>query len=196
MSVADEDLAQFLTEEIKAEKSNQKQLPKLDGFKVEADGAELKFVKEYGEEKVVVQLNVNHTVDSAEEDDGSSQEAPEMKSKPSFEVDLVKPDGRTLSFTCSYIYEHDGPEKAAQEEGYDDIFAIEEVTLFQGEWNEKKYAVAGDILDGYLYDLFMGMLDERGVNKSFATTLSDYCSSYEQGQYIAMLEGLQQFVKK
>ena len=68
--------------------------------------------------------------------------------------------------------------------------------LFKGEWSEKKYAVAGDILDGYLYDLFMNMLDQRGVNKAFADTLSDYCSSYEQGQYIGMLEGLQDFVKK
>ncbi len=64
-----------------------------------------------------VQLNVNHTVDSAEPDDGG-QDAPEMRSKPNFEVDIVKPGGKTLSFTCSYIYEHDGPEKAAQEEGY------------------------------------------------------------------------------
>ncbi len=98
--------------------------------------------------RVVVQLNVNHTVDSADPDDGSTQEAPEMKSRPDFEVELVKPGGRTLAFSCSYIYDHDGPEKAAQEEGYDDIFAIDEVTLFDGEWNEKKYAVAGDILDG------------------------------------------------
>ncbi len=30
----------------------------------------------------------------------------------------------------------------------EDIFAIDEVTIYEGEWNEKKYAVAGDILDG------------------------------------------------
>ncbi len=118
-----------------------------------------------------------------------------MKSKPNFEVDLVK-GGRTLSFSCSYIYEHDGPEKAAQEEGYDDVFAIDEVTIFEGEWNDKKYAVAGDILDGYLYDLLMNMLDERGVNKAFAESLSEYCSAYEQSQYVGMLEKLQDFVKK
>ena len=59
----------------------------------------------------------------------------------------------------------------------DDVFAIDEVTMFEGEnWTEKKYAVAGDILDGYLYDLFMNMLDERGVNKEFADKLSEYCS--------------------
>ena len=53
---AEEDLAQFLTEEIKAEKDNQKQLPKLDGFKVEADGADLTFSKEVGGEKSVLEV--------------------------------------------------------------------------------------------------------------------------------------------
>ena len=44
----------------------------------------------------------------------------------------------------------------------EDVFAIDEVTMFEGEdWNEKKYAVAGDILDGHLYDLFMTMLEVR-----------------------------------
>ncbi len=51
-------------------------------------------------------------------------------------------------------------------------------------------------LTRYLYDLFMNMLDERGVNKAFVETLSDYCSSYEHTQYIKMLESLQDFVKK
>ena len=65
--------------------------------------------------RIVVSLNVNHTVDSAEPDDGT-QEAPEMKSKPNFEVDIIKPDGKTLSFSCSYIVEHD--EQGSQEEGF------------------------------------------------------------------------------
>ena len=46
------------------------------------------------------------------------------------------------------------------------MFAIDEVTMFEGEdWNEKKYAVAGDILDGHLYDLFMTMLEVRESRK-------------------------------
>merc|ERR550534_2096874 len=59
----------------------------------------------------------------------------------------------------------------------------------------KKYAVAGDILDGNLYDLFMGMLDERGIDKQFAERLSTYCSAYEHGLYIKMLQDLQKFAK-
>lgn len=30
----------------------------------------------------------------------------------------------------------------------DDIFGIDEVTLYKGEWSDKVYAVAGDVLDG------------------------------------------------
>jgi len=26
------------------------------------------------------------------------------------------------------------------------------MAIFEGEWNDKVYAVAGDVLDGYLYD--------------------------------------------
>lgn len=144
---------------------------------------------------MVVQLNVNHTVDSAEPDDGS-QEAPEMKSRPNFEVDIVKSDGKTLSFSCSYIYNEEQSQGSQGEEQVDDAFTIDEVTMFEGEnWSEKKYAVAGDILDGYLYDLFMNMLEERGIDKNFVEKLSDYCSAYEHSLYIQMLEDLQKFAK-
>ena len=91
-------------------------LPTVPGFKVEQDGADLKMVKDNQGEKVVIQLNVNHTVDSAEPDDGT-EEAPEMKSKPNFEIDLVK-GGRTVSFSCSFIHEEED-EKPPQTDGGD-----------------------------------------------------------------------------
>jgi complement component 1 Q subcomponent-binding protein len=82
------------------------------------------------------------------------------------------------------------------QEQIDDAFAIDEVTMFEGEdWSDKKYAVAGDILDGYLYDLFMNMLEDRGINKDFADQVSNFCSAYEHTQYINMLEDLQKFIK-
>jgi len=193
-SKADSDLVEFLTEEISAEKSNHKAFVEIPGFVSKKEGAELTFTKNHGNEKIVVTLNVNHTVDSAEPDDGS-EEAPEMKSMPNFEVDIAKSDGRTLSFSCSYL-NPDEEVPSSQEEQFDDAFSIDEVTMFDGEeWSEKKYAVAGDILDGNLYDLFMGMLDERGINKQFADRLSDYCSGYEHGLYIKMLQDLQKFAK-
>ena len=92
-------------------------------------------------------------------------QAPEMLSRPNFEIDLIKPGGKTLSFSCSYIPEDEaGPgEGQEQEEGVEDLFAIDEVTMFEGDkHSDACYAVAGDILDGYLYDLLMTMLEERG----------------------------------
>ena len=46
-----EDLSQFLSEEIKAEKENQRETPKIEGFKVEQEGADLKFIKDFQSEK-------------------------------------------------------------------------------------------------------------------------------------------------
>ena len=70
-------------------------------------------------------MNVNHTVDSAEPDDGS-EEAPEMKSRPNFEVDIVKSTGKSLSFSCSFVAPPDPNDVQAQqpsEEGFGKFFA-------------------------------------------------------------------------
>ena len=62
-------------------------------------------------------LNVNHTVDSAETDDGT-EDAPEMKARPNFEVDIVKANGKTLSFSCSFVPPPDEVEGQQSEEGF------------------------------------------------------------------------------
>ena len=70
----DQEVSKFLLEEIQTEKRNSRALPKLDGWSVAADGAEITLTKDVaGGEKVMVTLNVNHTVDSAEPDDGSEE---------------------------------------------------------------------------------------------------------------------------
>lgn len=46
-----EDLTQFLSEEIKAEKENQRESAKIEGFKVEQEGADLKLTKDFQSEK-------------------------------------------------------------------------------------------------------------------------------------------------
>jgi len=189
----DQDLAKFLKDEIATEKQNSRSLPKLSGWAVKNDGSEVTLTKKVGSEEVMITLNVNHTVDSAAPDDGTG-EAPEMLSKPTFEVDLIKPGGKTLSFTCSYVQDEEHPE--GQEPDEEDVFAIDEVTMFEGDnHSDACYAVAGDILDGYLYDLFMNMLAERGVDADFADELSEWCSSHEHGQYINMLSELEKWSK-
>ena len=122
-------------------------------------------------------------------------QAPEMLSRPNFEVDLIKPGGKTLSFTCSYVYPEANPEPV-QEEALDDLFAIDEITMFEGDkHSDSCYAVAGDILDGYLYDLLMTMLEERGVDNGFTERLSEWCSAYEHSRYVTLLEDMDKWTK-
>lgn len=117
---------------------------------------------------------------------GEKQEFGEMKSKPTFEIDIVK-GKQTLSFTCSFL------QGTPQEGEYNDVFGIDEVTLYEGEHSEKTYAVAGDVLDGYLYDLLMNFLEEKGVSNEFVDKVSQFSTNYEHSAYIGLLEALSKF---
>lgn len=190
----EKELVEFLAEEIVAERKAQKSktIPSdIDGFKVKFDGAEVELIKQTDKEKIIVSFNINHTVDTDEEEPEISPTADkpdfgEMKSKPTFEVDIVK-GSKTLSFTCSFL------QGAPQEGEYNDVFGIDEVTMFEGEWSDKIYAVAGDVLDGYLYDLLMNLLEEKGVSNEFVDKLSSLSTAYEHSSYIGLLEGLSKF---
>ncbi|XP_052866908.1 complement component 1 Q subcomponent-binding protein, mitochondrial [Anopheles cruzii] len=186
------ELVEFLAEEIVAEKksSNHGPIPtSLSGYKVACNHAEVELTKSSDREKVTISFNVNHTVDMDGDNAEATESKPEfsaMKSRPQFEVDIVR-GGTTLSFTCSYL------PGEAQEGEYNDVFGIDEVTIFQGEWNDKVYAVAGDVLDGYLYDLLMNFLEEKGISNEFAEKMSEFASAYEHAKYVELLEGISKF---
>lgn len=187
------ELVEFLTDEIVAEKKTQKKknIPtEVDGFKVKLNGADVEFTKHTDKEKIVISFNVNHTVDAEEEAEvDPSAEKPEfaeMRSKPQFEVDIVK-GSQTLSFTCSFL------QSDAQEGEYNDVFGIDEITVYENEWNNTMYAVAGDVLDGYLYDLLMNYLEEKGISNDFAEKISDFSTAYEHSAYIQLLESISKF---
>uniref|UniRef100_A0A182JIH8 Uncharacterized protein n=1 Tax=Anopheles atroparvus TaxID=41427 RepID=A0A182JIH8_ANOAO len=186
------ELVEFLAEEIVAEKkaSPTTNIPQsLNGFNITFNKAEVELTKSSEREKVTISFNVNHTVDMDGEEADATENKPEisaMKSRPQFEVDITR-GGTTLSFTCSYL------PGEAQEGEYNDVFGIDEVTIYQGEWKDEVYAVAGDVLDGYLYDLLMNFLEEKGVSNEFAEKMSDFASSYEHAKYVELLEAISKF---
>lgn len=191
---SERELVDFLSEEIAAERKAQKfkTLPsEIGGFKVKFDGAEVELTKALGSETIKVSFNVNHTVDTDVEPEISPEqdnpELGELKSKPTFEVD-IKRGNKTLSFTCSFL------QGQAQEGEYDDLFGIDELTIYEGEHSEKVYAVAGDVLDGYLYDLLMNYLEEKGISNEFVDKLSAFSTGYEHHNYIGLLESISKFV--
>ncbi|XP_014240636.1 complement component 1 Q subcomponent-binding protein, mitochondrial isoform X4 [Cimex lectularius] len=195
----EKELADFLNEEISAEKKLQKAklLPsEFDGFKVKTEGAEVTLYKEVGNEVIEVNFNVNHSVDmDVEPDVDPSMDKPEMgemKSRPTFEVEL-KRGGKTLGFTCSIV----SPSATShQQQETDDLFSIDEVVMYDGEWKESNYAVSGEVIDGTLYDLLMNMLEDKGISNEFVEKLTEFSTAYEHKSYISLLENVQQFVSE
>lgn len=193
----DKELIEFLSEEIAAEKkgmSKTRPVANLDGFDVKHNGSEIVLSKKFNDEQIEIILNVNHSVDAdiSEEIDNKADNPPqaEMKSKPHFEVKLIK-GNQVTRFACSYIQDAGEP----VEDAPNDIFTIDELAVFEGKHNDQTYAVAGDILDGYMYDLLMNLLEERGVSNEFADKLSDLATQREHHLFINLLESLQSFVQ-
>lgn len=194
----DKDLMEFLEEEIKAEKKAHKSsnLTKIDDFNIKTDGSDVTLTKKFNDENIIVKLNVNHSVDAEESQDinPNQDKEPEMggmKSKPNFNVEVEK-GGKTLALTCTYS--SDLPTEDQTDDTYSDSFQITEICMYDGDFKDSTYAVSGDIMDGYLYDLLMNFLEERGVSNEFADKLSEYCSSFEHSLYIDLLQGLRSFV--
>ncbi|XP_012542024.1 complement component 1 Q subcomponent-binding protein, mitochondrial [Monomorium pharaonis] len=192
---AEKELVEFLAEEIVAEKKAQKlkTIPTtLDGFSVSLDGAEVNLEKKTGADTIHISFNVNHTVDADTEEmnpNSDNVEIGEMKSKPTFTVDIVR-GNQTLGFTCSF---NNQAGASGADDNYNDIFGIDEITLYEGEHSDKVYSVAGEIIDGYLYDLLMNYLEEKGISNEFAEKLIDLSTSYEHTAYVSLLEGLSKF---
>ncbi|KAH0949473.1 hypothetical protein HN011_004151 [Eciton burchellii] len=189
----DNELVEFLEEEIIAEKKAQKlkTVPTmLNDFTVSLDGAIVNLQKKDGADTIRISFNVNHTVDAADldadVDPQESAEMGEMLSKPSFTIDIIR-GNEILCFTCSF---HNQIGES------DDIFGIDELTLYEGEHNEKVYSVSGEILDGCLYDLLMNSLEQKGISNQFAEQLINFSTDYEHAQYVGFLEGLSKFLRK
>ncbi|XP_054711937.1 complement component 1 Q subcomponent-binding protein, mitochondrial-like [Uloborus diversus] len=195
----DQELAAFLTEEIENEIKAQASpdLPKLGDFTCQLSGADVTLTKKMDTETIIIKANVNNSVDAEDEDvvdtnEAKEPEPSEMKSKPEFTVEIQK-GKKILSFLCTYS--HAMPDEDPNE-AYNDSFQISEVSLYEGEYDDSKYTVSGDIMDGYLYDLLMNYLEERGISNDFADEMGKFFTAYEHKLYISLLQGMKSFVEK
>lgn len=193
---AEKELVEFLTEEILAERKAQKvkTIPTdLQGFKASLNGAEITLTHKTDTETIKVSFNVNHSVDTdAEPEIHENMEKPEigeLKSKPAFKVDIIRGD-TTLSAMCSFVPPNE------QDDAFNDGYGIDELSIYNGDWNENVYSVSGEVLDSYLYDLILNYLEEKGISNEFVDKLSEYSTAYEHSAYIGLLEGLSKFISQ
>ncbi|CAG5132909.1 unnamed protein product [Candidula unifasciata] len=199
----EKDLSTFLEKEIKFESSKASdKLPKIAGFDITTDGGDVTLTKSGKGEKITIKLSVNGAVDSFGSEDvpQDDQEPPQMVCRPPFNVEISK--GSTiLALQCSFpsAYPEDEAEYAKGkpvEEQIGDQFEIEEIAIHGGEWTDTTYTVSAETMDAELFDLLMDMLDERGINDEFVAQLIDFCTAYENQQYVSFLQNLKSFVDK
>lgn len=194
------EIAKFLEKEIKYETSKSSdKLPKISGFEIQTDGGDVTLTKSTGAEKIVVKLSVNGAVDSAPTGDteGKQEEHPEIVCRPPFEVEITK-GSTVLALQCSFPSPDAVYDEGSQKEGeqIDDQFEIEEVAIHSGEWKDATYSVSAATMDAELFDLLMDLLDERGINDEFIAQLVNFCTVYENKQYINFLQNLKAFAEK
>jgi len=199
-SEVDKEISSFLAKEIQYEVSRAvNDLPKIRGFEMETIGGDVTLTKTINKEKIVVRLSVNGAVDSvANPDDAPNEnEPPQMVCRPPFEVEMSKENGVFLALQCAFPSAEEPLEDAQQnQDQIEDQFEIQEVAFHNGEWKDTTYAVSAATMDAELFDLLMDMLDERGINDEFIAELVDYCTSYENKQYIGFLKSLKDFADK
>jgi len=199
-SEVDKEISSFLAKEIQYEVSRaSNDLPKIRGFEIETIGGDVTLTKTLNKEKIVVRLSVNGAVDSvANPDEAPNQnEPPQMVCRPPFEVELLKENSPFLALQCAFPSAEEPLEDAQQnQDQIEDQFEIQEVAFHKGEWKDTTYAVSAATMDAELFDLLMDMLDERGINDEFISELVDYCTSYENKQYIDFLKSLKDFADK
>lgn len=54
--------------------------------------------------------------------------------------------------------------------------------------------VAGDVLDEFLHDLLIDLLEERDISSEIVEKLSDFSTAFERNFFIALLECTKTFV--
>lgn len=195
---SENELAEFLEQEISEEQKLQKHktIPsKIDDFEVKLNGSEVTLVKNLPGETITIQFNINNSVDSVDQNETENVNDggyTEILSKPDFKIDIKRAD-TTLGFSC---YFSSFGEQDSNDEVAEDVFHIADVTLYKGEWKDTNYKVSAEILDGYLYDLFMNFLDEKGVSNEFVSKLSELSTAYEHSSYISLLRDLKNFASK
>lgn len=199
-SKGDEELAAFLKDEIENEKNAEKTFntSSLDGFECEFSEAEVTLTKKFNNEIIKIKSNVNDSVDSEDtimdpNDTSKEPQDVEMKSKPEFTIEITK-GKKTLCFHCNY--DQSIPEEQPDAEPYSDVFQISAVSVYEGEFEDSTYEMSGDIMDGYLYDLLMNYLEERGITNDFADKMIAFFTSYEHKLYVKFLQSMKSFVEK
>ncbi|KAH7639650.1 complement component 1 q subcomponent-binding protein [Dermatophagoides farinae] len=183
----EQELTDFLASEIDLERESQKKpLPKMSDWTITNTGSDIVLFKKFNNEEITIKANVCYSVDAANPDADNGQ----MVCKPEFAIEIKKGDS-ILGLNCSFMQDDENVDDGAQR--LEDDFQINEISIYEGEFQKSSYAISGEVIDGNLYDLLMNVLEGRGIDQQFAKKLIEYSTIYEHNLYVGLLENMKKF---
>uniref|UniRef100_A0A0R3RWY4 Mitochondrial glycoprotein n=1 Tax=Elaeophora elaphi TaxID=1147741 RepID=A0A0R3RWY4_9BILA len=195
------ELIDALKNEITAEKQLEKEnlrgekAPRISGFEITTDGANVQLTKLHGKEKINVYFNVNHSVDMEGEED---EDEGVPLALPSLTIEIIKAQQRL----CFYLDLCENEDATEANERFD--FRVAEFYIAPASKGtededipESVYSSSGKYIDPTLHDLlFNHYLAERGFDQKFCREVVDFATHYEHSQYVKLLTDIQSFVSK
>ncbi|KAM8720194.1 hypothetical protein ACLKA7_006268 [Drosophila subpalustris] len=188
-------LLELVTAEILEERRVQLQLQppyKVDDFVGHFSGSKVELVRESNGERINIFFNVSKSV--PRRSDETSDLSP-VRSVPKFEV-LIKRNDLMLSIFCVFkpsAFEDMDPESMEQPYQENDVFEIQDLSLYNHGWNDSCFTVDASLIDDDLQDMILETLEEKGITQEFAKKLSDFATAREHALYIEFLENLSKF---
>merc|ERR1712212_260097 len=161
------EMIRLLRDEIRLESESQKiklELPSVPGFEVTVDGSLLILTKDGDHENVKISVDVLNSL--GREDAVNDEGEIEENAEPVF---VAKPP-------------------------FQDLFSIEQFFVHDGSTNTRQFVCLPRLVDPELYDRFMSMLAERGIDNDFVESLQELATAHEHRCYIRSLKDIVEFV--
>nr|XP_032295641.1 uncharacterized protein LOC6631655 [Drosophila virilis] len=163
-------LVEFVTGEILEERRVQLQLEPpymIDEFTGHFSGSKVELIRESPDERINIFFNVSKSVPRRNDETG----------------DLTPP--------CAF--DDVEPESLDQQPQENDVFEIQDLSLYNHGWNDSCFTIDASLIDDNLQTMILEMLEEKGITHEFARKLSDMATAREHALYIEFLENLSKF---
>ncbi|XP_030567251.1 conserved regulator of innate immunity protein 3-like [Drosophila novamexicana] len=188
-------LVEFVTGEILEERRVQLQLEPpymIDDFTGHFSGSKVELIRESPDERINIFFNVSKSVPRRNDETG---DLTPVRSVPKFEV-LIRRNDLLLSIFCVFkpcAFDDVEPESLDQQPQENDIFEIQDLSLYNHGWNDSCFTIDASLIDDNLQTMILEMLEEKGITHEFARKLSDMATAREHALYIEFLENLSKF---
>jgi len=221
----DEELVEFLQEEIRVEEDHLPTMPKnIQGYEMHMEGTVVRLTRQVNGENVLIKFDINNNINAPiplDMDDDADVDAEEgegeqnLISYPELSVSITKPSGSTLILTCTShpmedFDDDDDTEQfgdhhhmdAEEEEEVDDLLKITRVQVCEnkGVMDEDvlntTYVAKAEDIDGELYGMLLNALLSRGIDGSLMYELIELSTAVESRHHLAFLKLLNQFAEE